>query len=167
MYTDQLLWACSHHTVLYYKLHHKVAPHTFGINSSCALQPLQNTTPKALYHSWLKLRLPHTVQPLIAGGADIAASQHAAHHPPASGDFALVCSAYRVSDQMRPLNCHGRLGVQCTRRSQNVITQDVASGLQSQSLSNERREARTEQALHSRPGTKTRENGAGTGSSVS
>ena len=60
-------------------------PHTFGINSSCALQPLQNTTPKALYHSWLKLRFPHTVQPLIAGGADITAFQHAAHDPPASG----------------------------------------------------------------------------------
>ncbi len=55
-----------------------VTCNTLGISSSCALQPLQNTTPKALYHSWLKLKFPQIVQPLIAGGADIAAAQHAA-----------------------------------------------------------------------------------------
>jgi hypothetical protein len=55
-----------------------ITSNTLGISSSCALQPLQNTTPKALYHSWLKLKFPQIVQPLIAGGADIAAAQHAA-----------------------------------------------------------------------------------------
>ena len=49
---------------------------TLGNSSSCALQPLHNTTPNALYHSWLKLRLPHEVQPLIAGGPDIGPIQH-------------------------------------------------------------------------------------------
>ena len=62
---------------------------TLGISSSCALQPLQNTTPKALYHSWLKLKFPQLVQPLIAGGADIAAAQHAAPYLVRGAELAL------------------------------------------------------------------------------
>ncbi len=66
-----------------------VTCNTLGISSSCALQPLQNTTPKALYHSWLKLKFPQIVQPLIAGGADIAAVQHAAPYLIKGAELAL------------------------------------------------------------------------------
>lgn len=49
---------------------------TLGMSSSWALQPLHSTTSKALYHSWLKLRFPQHVHPLIAGGADISYHKH-------------------------------------------------------------------------------------------
>ncbi len=66
-----------------------VTSNTLGISSSCALQPLQNTTPKALYHSWLKLKFPQIVQPLMAGGADIAAAQHAVRYLIRGAELAL------------------------------------------------------------------------------